>query len=273
MSQTIKPRLVAARADLTRVHHVVMQDGTDYLEMPRDIEDLAAACRGRDIAMIVLDPLISRLSANLNTDKDDQVRKALEPLKEFAEELRLSVLGIMHFNKSGSTDPMKIVMASKAFTAVPRAVMFAARHPDEDGQYLIGLAKANLGRLDLPSEAYSFEQVEVGKDPDDGQPIVASKLVWHGDTEISMQQAIEAEPGDRNMVEEAAEWLADFIQVNGGYELTQKTYREGAQGRTQRPDLASCTDAHRTEDRGLQARHACGLLVAIRGRDNPDADR
>ena len=43
-----------------------------------------------------------------------------------------SVVGLAHFSKAMTTDALNLVMASKAFTAVPRAVIGMAR--DEDAE-------------------------------------------------------------------------------------------------------------------------------------------
>ncbi|EQD55681.1 TOPRIM domain protein, partial [mine drainage metagenome] len=58
---TLVPRLIAARADLRRVHIVgdVMQDGQRCAFDPaRDVPKLAAACAAiDDVALLIVDPL------------------------------------------------------------------------------------------------------------------------------------------------------------------------------------------------------------------------
>jgi hypothetical protein len=80
---TIVPRLMAARADLDRVYRVdvVTYAGLETgLSLPRDMLGLEDAVREVDAALILLDPLMSRLDAKLDTHKDAEVRLALEPL-------------------------------------------------------------------------------------------------------------------------------------------------------------------------------------------------
>ena len=57
---------------------------------------------------------------------------ALEPLVAMADMINISVLGLIHHNKSGATDPLQVVMASKAFPAVARSVHTVIPDPDDE---------------------------------------------------------------------------------------------------------------------------------------------
>ena len=147
---TIVPRLMAAGADLDRVFRidVVTEDGVDgLLTLPSDIADLHEAVRQSDAALVLLDPLMSRLSAHLDSHKDAEVRVALEPLTAFAKRAHVAVLGIIHVNKSSSADALNMIMGSRAFGAVARAVLMAVKNPEDD-TCLFGLAKNNLASKD-----------------------------------------------------------------------------------------------------------------------------
>jgi hypothetical protein len=100
--------------------------------LPRDLTDVEQASRDTNAALILLDPLMSRLDERLDTYRDGDVRRALEPLAAVADRTGMAVLGIIHHNKSGSTDPLQLVMASRAFTAVARAVHAVVPDPDDD---------------------------------------------------------------------------------------------------------------------------------------------
>ena len=80
----------------------------------------------------MLDPLLSRLDSRLDTHKDGDVRLALEPLVALAQRTDTSILGLSHVDKSRSTDPLTLLMASRAFAAVARAVLFRLVDPDTD---------------------------------------------------------------------------------------------------------------------------------------------
>jgi len=159
---TIVPRLMAAGADLTRVFcvEVVAPTGASLaLSLPQDLIALEQAARDRGAALLVFDPLISRLDSALDTHKDASVRQALEPLAAMAERLEAAVVGLIHVSKSQSSDALTLLMGSRAFAAVARAVLFAMIDPDDDTRRLLGQPKNNLGRTDLPTLTFAIQGV------------------------------------------------------------------------------------------------------------------
>jgi hypothetical protein len=83
------------------------------ISMPQDLHDLEQRAVEVGAVLLVLDPLMSRLSDRLDTHRDAEVRLALEPLAALANRAHLAVLGIIHHNKSGSTDPLQVIMGSR----------------------------------------------------------------------------------------------------------------------------------------------------------------
>jgi hypothetical protein len=145
---TIVPRLIAAQADLTRMFRVdvVAADGAPLtLSLPQDVTALEQVARDVDAGLVILDPLLSRLDAHLDTHKDAEVRRALEPLSAMADAANVTVLGLIHVNKSVSSDALNLLMGSRAFPAVARNVLFVMTDPDNDAQRLLGQAKNILG--------------------------------------------------------------------------------------------------------------------------------
>ncbi len=218
--QVIRPRLMAAGADLERVFRVEVDTSDDVpsgLSLPDDIPALGGELRAADAVLVILDPLLSRLDAGLDTHKDAEVRRALEPLVALAERTNAVVLGLIHVNKSMSTDPLSLLMGSRAFPAVARAVLFLMVDPDDETVRLLGQPKNNLGRVDLPTLRLRIESITVGE-TDDG-PVTASRVVYAGETNRSIREAI-AEAGDgaesRTAAGEAAMWLADYLASVGG---------------------------------------------------------
>lgn len=117
--RTIVPRLIAADADLDMVFNVkVCESGVEVgLTFPDDLLVVEKAVRdvGLDIALILLDPLISRIDSRLDTHKESHVRKALEPLARLCQDFEATCLGIIHQNKDANADIMTSVMGSRAF--------------------------------------------------------------------------------------------------------------------------------------------------------------
>jgi hypothetical protein len=214
-AKTIRPRFEAAGADLSRIARLdVIDRGLETeIDLPVDIEILNEALKHGDFGLLILDPLISRLSAQLDTHRDGDVRKALEPLVAWSHATGVAVLGLIHVNKGGSGDPLTAVMGSRAFTAVARAVLTVMRSPTT-GDRLLGLGKSNLGPIDpeiVPTFSYRIESVMNTHD------IVTGKLVWGKEysREISeiWEESVEDRPESRSRREEANEWLEEYLTI------------------------------------------------------------
>lgn len=210
-AEVIIPRLVAARADLDRVFRIDARSesgGTDSIIVPVDLPELGRLCKAHDIALLVLDPVMSVLDSSIDTHKDREVRRALDPLSEFAARSGVAVLGLIHVNKSGTSDPLNSIMGSRAFAAVARSVLYCIADPEaEDGQerYLLGHPKSNLGPKQ-PSIGYHLIEAKIELDPADVEPgddavILTSRVVWDGEDERTVGEIMEGPrvavpPGD-----------------------------------------------------------------------------
>lgn len=179
-AHVIKARLVAAGADDSRVFEVSASTphGHDMVSMPEDINALGALCRDADVSLLIVDPLMSVINSALDTHKDRDVRRALDPLVHFASESGVAVLGLIHVNKSTSGDALNSIMGSRAFSAVARSVLYAIEDPDEENVYVLGHAKSNLGPRQA-SVRYAIEQANV---PGAGLTLHrTSRVVWGAD--------------------------------------------------------------------------------------------
>ena len=217
---TIVPRLMAAGADLALVYrvNVTTTEGTEgSLSLPRDLTELERLTRERDVALILLDPLLSRLDAALDTHKDAEVRQALEPLVRLASATDAVVLGLIHVNKSTTSDPLTMLMGSRAFAAVARSVLFVMADPDDENRRLLGTPKNNLGRCDLQTLAFRIVGAKVAETPE-GE-VWTGKVEWLGETAQTIREAIVAAgeaDGDKTATAEAADWLIDYLTGVGG---------------------------------------------------------
>src|SRR5580765_2433576 len=99
---TIVPRLISCKADLSRVEilrRVNTEDGERYMTFPRDInrlKDRVSKCGAR---VVVIDPLNAFLSKETDSHRDQDVRLVLAPFEDMAEELQVCILIIAHLNK------------------------------------------------------------------------------------------------------------------------------------------------------------------------------
>lgn len=215
--EVILPRLHAAGADRARVFQIDARTVEGYsttMSVPGDLDRLTTLCVTHDIALIVLDPLMSVIPGGVDTHKDKEVRTVLDPLAQFCTITGVAVLGLIHVNKSGGHDPLNSIMASRAFTAVARSVLYCIVDPEaeQEDRYLFGHVKSNLGPKQ-PSVAYRIIQVTIEVESD--QPgvldaITTSRVVWDGEDTRSIASVMEPKRPERAESELAArlvEWV------------------------------------------------------------------
>jgi putative DNA primase/helicase len=211
-ADVLAPRLKAACADLSRVHfvrQVLDAEGRRPFDPAKDMTALVEAARGLpELQLLILDPIVNAVGGD--SHKNTEVRRALAPVVELAESLRLAALGISHFSKgSAGRDPVERVTGSLAFGALPRMVLVAAKIKTEDGaeSRLLARAKSNLGP-DGGGFAYTLEQVEIGGGID------ASRVKWGAAVEGSARQLLAEADADTEADSEhrdVAEWLREVL--------------------------------------------------------------
>ena len=175
-SDTLMPRLIAAGANPSRVFFVgdnTIAGERRPFDPAKDVDLLMEeALKLPKLRLIVFDPIVNAVAGDGH--KNTEVRRALQPLVDFASKIGAALIGITHFSKVGQgSDPTKRVMGSVAFTAVARVVMVAAKIKNEDGneRRVFARSKSNIGPDDGGFE-YNIEQVEAIKG------IWASRVVW-----------------------------------------------------------------------------------------------
>jgi hypothetical protein len=232
---TMVPRLLAAGADLDRVGRVqVTDDGIiTGLTTPADVPALKAYIGTHDVALLVLDPLTSVMDGRIDAHRDREVRKALEPLGQLAQDTDAAVLGNVHLGKGIGSDPVNLILGSRAFSAVARLALVAARDPDDDTSNVLSVEKSNLGRIDVPGLTYRVDGVEVATDEG---PASAGLLVWTGETERRVRDIMADADGERSERDDAAEWLTGYLTGQGGEAAAKDVYKaaraEGIKERT-----------------------------------------
>jgi hypothetical protein len=161
---TVVPRLKAVQADLDLVHFIVIQsdDGlTDGIEIPDDLDTVAGEMRRLGARLLVVDPLVAHLPTEIDSYKDQSVRRALAPLYRLAEELDCAVVVCIHLNKAQGMQPLQRLSGSGAFGAAARSVLLLDRDPDDpDGEQgrrrVLAHVKSNDGP-EMPSLLYEIE--------------------------------------------------------------------------------------------------------------------
>lgn len=227
---TIVPRLMAADADLERVYLIVAEKSTDntataMITLPDDLADVERLIVEKQIVALMLDPLMSRLG-RLDSHKDQEVRQALEPLVAMAHRTHCVILGLIHVNKAQRTDPLTSLMASRAFSAVARAVMFVMVDPEDEDTRLLGHPKHNIGPH-MPTLKFSIADHRIGKG------IQTGRLEWTGESDRSisdaLQQHLEQARGNESITatKEVADWLHEYLTKPGGQAPSSEIKKDG----------------------------------------------
>jgi hypothetical protein len=217
---TLVPRAMAARADLSLLGRfevvTTTLDGRETalsLSLPHDNDLLTETIIANNIALVVIDPLMSVIGSTIDTHRNREVRDALDPIVRIADETGAVFFGIAHFNKSSGTDAASLISGSGAFKDVPRSVFGFAR--DDDGQTrIMTQVKNSLGRDDLPSRTYTIESVTI--DTKKG-PANTGRLLFTGETERTVADVLRdsrRDGGGGAMT--AADFIATYLRGAGG---------------------------------------------------------
>jgi hypothetical protein len=212
-AHTIVPRLLAAGANCDRVFQV-----TPPPTFPNDVAELDRLIDDEDAALVILDPLLSRLDAKLDSHVNAKVRQALEPLGLWVETRHVAILGLIHVNKNTTGDLLTSLTGSRAFAEVARAVLVLMADPDDPTRRLLGQVKNNLGIIDQPTLAFTIGGTSI-----EGE-ITIAKITWlpHDPRSIfdcweQVKAAGRATPGSApTKVAEAAEWVKKYLTAHGG---------------------------------------------------------
>jgi len=163
---TIRPRLEAMGADLTRVHMfegvmAPMSRVCGLTQLDTDVQLLALAMKKIDnLRLVVIDP-ISAYMGKTDSHNNADVRSVLAELSRLAAWTGAAVVCVTHLNKdAGGKRAIYRAMGSLAFTAAARAVHLVTKHPDDPAKRIVAPVKNNLG-IDMPPKVYRLEDGKV----------------------------------------------------------------------------------------------------------------
>jgi putative DNA primase/helicase len=180
-ADTIRPRLDAAGADLTRVHFITMAQLGHTLTLPDDVVELANEAAKLGATWLHFDTIYGVLDSSVNSNSDHDVRRALGPLKDLAEEHGILTTFIRHPRKQGGTS-VNAGGGSVAFTALARVQLFVGFEPGEcggpnDKRRVLAVGKSNLASHPT---SLAFHVVEA--------PNGSGRISWDGPVDITADE-------------------------------------------------------------------------------------
>ncbi|MBN2701177.1 MAG: AAA family ATPase [Methylothermaceae bacterium] len=204
-ADTLRPRLDAAGADVSRVHLLEYIEEETKEKIKRrsfsiaDVEALDGLMSKIKAKLIVIDPISAYLDGT-DSHKNADVRALLTPLADLAASRGVAIVGITHLNKGGGS-AMYRSMGSLAFVAAARAAYMVAKDPDEPERRLILPVKNNLGD-DRTGLAYEIVTGE------NGAPMVRFE---EGIIETTADEALMPDE-NRSELEDAEEFLLETLK-------------------------------------------------------------
>lgn len=218
LGDTIRPRLDAAGADPARVITITEMvsydsEGGQYSrapELPGDILAIDQVIEDHGVVLVVVDVLMAYLSGQVNSHRDQDVRRALYPLAAMADRRGCCVVVLRHLNKASGGSPMYRGGGSIGIVGAARAAFMCGADPDDDSgqRRVLAPVKCNLA-AEPPALTYRLVPDEL---------LGCARVQWEG---VSSHRAatLLSEPGDpdeRSDRDEAAGWLIEYLSRHGG---------------------------------------------------------
>jgi RecA/RadA recombinase len=140
-SDTIKPRLIKAGADCSRIAFIETEQ-MDALVFGDDrFEKAVKECSAK---LLIIDPLQAFLSGNPELQKPGGLRAALASLSRVAEENQCAVVLIGHLNKSNGGKGIYRGLGSIDIAATARSILMVGRDKDDPETRIIAQVKSSL---------------------------------------------------------------------------------------------------------------------------------
>ena len=225
LDQIIVPRLIAAKADLDRVHILkkIRKDERDRMFLlAEDIELLAKVITDvGDVGLVTIDPITAYMGGKVDSHRATDVRSQLGPLAEVAERLDVAISAITHPAKNAGQHAIDHFIGSQAFIAAARIGHICVDEMEENengqreatGRALFANPKNNP-HVKMPTIAYRIEPVVVGTDQHTGAPIETSGIVWEEAVDVTADQALAAAVPSKDKQSGAVTFLLDIL-ANG----------------------------------------------------------
>ena len=218
IKHTIRPRLDAAGADVTRCHTLQAvkrqaEDGTSFeggFSLALDLAKLSVLMDElKDVRLVIIDP-VSAYLGETDSHKNAEVRGMLAPLTTLAGAHKAAIILVSHLTKSQSANALMRVQGSIAFAALCRAVWGVTADKDDRARRLFMPLKNNLGQ-DKTGLAYQIEPYTLDN-PE--EPIPTSRIMWEAQlVETTVEEAFGAALSheERSEIDDAKEFLREAL--------------------------------------------------------------
>jgi len=176
IGDTIRPRLEAAGADLARCWVLPdVQPEPDRPprppELPADLDAVEGMVKDKQAALVVVDPLMAFLSGQVDSHRDQDIRRVLASLGYMAARTGAAVVIVRHMNK-GQGSALYRGSGSIGIIGAARAGLLVAPDPEDEDRRVLALTKSNLAKM---PQALAYRLV-------DDERYSCARVVWDGVT-------------------------------------------------------------------------------------------
>lgn len=228
VAEITRPRLEAAGADLTRVHHVPgIPTDTEGVyrapKFPEDIELLEEAIKATNATLVVLSPVMNTVEGE--HAKAEQVRRALNPLMALAMRQNIVILGIAHVNKGKTGAGGDLLSGSHAIRDAVRSLYLLAA--EDDGTRLMEREKGNYSPDNASKFEFRLEGVSIPVTGD--EPANVARVAGFAPCDRSAVDVLRSQgetEDEREERNEAQQWLVDYLLSKPGYEASSLEVRK-----------------------------------------------
>lgn len=201
LDQVVVPRLIAAGADISRVHIVKCikadEQNRQFL-LSEDLYRLEHLVKKiSNVGLITLDPITAFMGSKLDSHRATDVRAQLGPLKDFAERHNTGISTITHPAKKAGQRAIDHFIASQAYIAACRIghlcipEMEEGEEPRPTGRILFTTVRHSSS---LPKLTLAYRKDTVFVDSAGNTPRVA----WEGEINITADAAVAAAAGKKS---------------------------------------------------------------------------
>ena len=142
LADTIKPRLLAAGADCSRI---ITIDETDNVLSMTD-ERIEKTIKATGARLLILDPIQGYLGANVDINRANEVRPIFSQLGKIAEKYNCAILLIGHLGKCKQKAAYR-GLGSVDIVAAARSVLMVGKPPNDPAKRIICHSKSNLAPM------------------------------------------------------------------------------------------------------------------------------
>lgn len=224
LSDTLVPRLMAAQADLTKIHFLTgtrtegasNDDADAMFDIAKDVPVLREVfAENPAIKILVIDPLTAYLGAGTRAKENTEVRRVLTPLVKLIDEFGILLLANNHLNKNAGKALYR-VLDSIAFVALGRIVHLVAADSDNPELRKLICSKTSI---DSMPRGLSYIVLKVWIKGSRSEEIETTRISWG--TQYVDESADEAlapdTASDPTATDDAEELLqAIFADAKGG---------------------------------------------------------